>query len=92
MNNLKLKFVTQDGRCEEYPCDSIHLPMTDDKKGRGGGSMGIRKGFPDAVIALKEGTAEAFLEGSTVFFEKISGGFAIVKSGVVTLAADVTVS
>lgn len=89
MNNLSLKFLTQDGICEVYPCDSIHLPMADDKNGRGGGSMGIRKGFPDAVIALKEGRAEAFAEGSRVFLKEISGGFAIVKDGEVTLAAEI---
>lgn len=91
MNDLSLKFVTPDGRCEEYQCDSIHLPMADDKNGKGGGSMGIRKGFPDAVIALAAGKAEAFLEGSTVFSQRISGGFAVVKNGEVSLAAELDV-
>lgn len=88
MSPLSLRLVTRDGRCEDYPCDSIRLPMADDKKGRGGGSMGIRKGFPNAVIALQAGRAEALRNGSPVFAARITGGFALVEDGRVTLCPD----
>ena len=88
MNELTLKIVTPDKSAESVGCDSIQLTVSDNEKGRGGGSYGIKRGHVECLISLNEGTIRAFLKGKTVLWGKTEGGFATVKNNTVTAVVD----
>ncbi len=88
MSALTLKIVTPEGVDQTVSCDSISLWMASDKKGIGEGSIGIRKGHTDAVIALGNGNIEARLDGRTVFSAGTEGGFATVLDDIVTVVTN----
>lgn len=88
MSTFKFSIVTPDGVNGEYTCDSVNLMMPDDKHGKNGGNIGIRKGHADAVIALDKGDITAKLEGREVFRGRVSGGFAVVKGGNLSVIAE----
>ncbi len=85
MSALTLQIVTPEGVNRTIPCDSVSLWMAPDSKGRGEGSIGIRKGHVDAVIALGNGKIEALEDGKPVFTGQSEGGFATVRSNVVSV-------
>ena len=85
MSPLTLKIVTPEGVDRTVKCDSISLWMAPDRSGKGEGSIGIRKGHVDAVIALGSGPIEARNEGQSVFSARSEGGFATVLHDEVTI-------
>ena len=85
MNELTLKIVTPEGTDQTVDCESVILWMAGDHKGKGEGSIGIRKGHTHAVIALGNGPVQAFSNGKTVFAGQTLGGFATVSKDVVTV-------
>ena len=85
---LKIRVITPKGEAGSALCDSIRLLMSDDENGKNGGSIGIRHGHEDAVIALSSGPAVGLLNGETVFTADIEGGFATVKNDLVTIVTD----
>ena len=85
MSTLTLRIVTPEGVNRTIPCDSVSLWMAPDSKGRGEGSIGIRKGHADAVIALGNGKIEALEDGKPVFSALSEGGFATVRSDVISV-------
>ena len=87
MSALTLKIVTPDGIDRTYDCDSVSLWMAPDAKGKGEGSIGIRKDHVNAVIALGNGPVTANLQGKTVFSALSEGGFATVLNNVVTVVS-----
>ena len=87
MSELTLKIVTPEGINETVECDSVSLWMAPDSKGRGEGSIGIRKGHVDAVIALGNGKVEARQNGAAVFSAETEGGFATVLNDTVTVVS-----
>ena len=87
MNALTLKIVTPEGVDQTVGCDSVVLWMASDRKGRGEGSIGIRRDHTDAVIALGNGPLEAFSDGNKVFSARTESGFAAVLKNTVTVVA-----
>ena len=85
MSRLTLKIVTPEGVNESVECDSVSLWMAPDSRGRGEGSIGIRRGHVDAVIALGNGKIEGRQNGKTVFSAETEGGFATVREDTVTV-------
>ena len=85
MSNLTLRIISPKGLEKEIECDSVHLIMSDDSKGNGGGSIGIRAGFENAIIALGCGNIEAFDNSNRVFLKEADGGFATVKDNKITV-------
>ena len=85
MSALTLKIVSPQGVGLTVNCDSISLWMAPDRRGKGEGSIGIRKGHANAVIALGTGKAEAKLDGKTVYTAVTEGGFATVLDDTVTV-------
>ena len=85
MSPLTLKIVTPEGVDRTVNCESISLWMAPDTKGKGEGSIGIRQGHVDAVIALGNGPIEAREAGQTIFSARSEGGFASVLKDVVTI-------
>lgn len=87
MSALTLKVVTPEGTDRTLECDSVSLWMAPDAKGRGEGSIGIRKGHTGAVIALGTGPVRAALGEKTVFSAEADGGFATVLNDTVTIVS-----
>ncbi len=88
MAELVLNIVTPTGSCDPVTCDSIHLTVSDNAQGRGGGSYGIRAGHMEALLTLDEGTVKAFLSGKKILEGKSGCGFAIVAHNAVTVVAE----
>ena len=83
---LRFTLLTPGGELFSGPCDSVLLTAKDDAEGRGGGSLGIRRGHLPAVVALEEGGPVRVLrEGETVFTARLRGGFARVDREQVTV-------
>lgn len=87
MSPLTLKIVTPEGTDRTMECDSITLWMAADSQGKGEGSIGIRQGHIESVIALGNGPVKANLGDKTVFSSRTSGGFATVLHNVVTVVS-----
>ncbi len=87
MSPLTLKIVTPKGVDQTVPCDSVSLWMAPDGKGKGEGSIGIRKDHVNAVIALGNGPIEAHADGNTVFSARSEGGFATVLNNIITVVS-----
>ena len=85
---LVLKLLSPQGLLCEQPCESVKLCIADDKKGKGSGSYGIKKGHAKALICLSKGAVEAHGGGKLLFSKQIDGGFANVENNVVTVVAD----
>ena len=85
MSGLTLKIVTPEGTDKTVDCDSVILWLAADEKGRGEGSIGIRKGHTNTVIALGNGPISAGINGKAVFSGQTQGGFATVFENVVTV-------
>ena len=85
-SDMRFRLLTPSKEVVSCSCDSVNLFAKDDRQGKGGGSVGIRRGHLPAVIALEEGgPVRVTLEGKTVFSARISGGFARVDSASVTV-------
>ena len=85
MSALLLEIVTPEGEDRKFECDSISLWLAADTRERGEGSMGIRKGHIESVIALGNGPLTARQDGKTVFSAQTEGGFATVLHDRVTV-------
>lgn len=69
-------------------CDAVTFTVPDGAKGKNGGSVGIRPGHTNAMMALDEGKITARLEGQDVLSCTTSGGFAMVEGQRVTILSD----
>ena len=87
---LTLRIVTPTGLAAGDPCDSVHLTLADDEKGRGGGDIAILRGHASAVLALGSGPARALRGGRECFRTELAGGFANVKNNVITVVTEKT--
>ncbi len=85
---MLLKLILPDSEERDYHCDSVHLPVADDSKGRGGGQYGIRCGHAKAVIALGNGRLTALNKGESIFSVNVSGGFARVEDNIISLVTE----
>ena len=85
MSAMTLKIVTPEGIDQSVECDSVTLWMAPDRSGKGEGSIGIRHGHTDAMIALGNGRTEARLNGKPIFSAQTEGGFATVSNDTVTV-------
>ena len=88
MDGLRLQIVTPKGALLPVSCDSIRLTVCDGRKGKGGGSYGIRKGHTKALFSLDVGEIRAFLSGKAVFAGQNGRGFATVERDVVTAVVE----
>ena len=85
---LTLRIVSKEGVSSPVQCDSVHLTVTDDNNGCGGGSMGIRNGHIKSLISLDIGPVTAYLGGKEIFSSVADGGFATVEDDVVTVVTE----
>lgn len=87
-NKLKLLIVTPDEAPIHADCDSIRVTLSDDEKGRGGGSYGIRVGHTKTILSLSEGPVTAYQGGACILQRTCSAGFARVEDNVVTVVVE----
>ena len=86
--SLLLKVITPEKEYIYDNCDSVSFCVSDNQKGNGGGSYGIRKGHAKAVFSLDNGKLSAY-KNSQVTVEMItSSGFAKVEENTVTVIVD----
>lgn len=85
---MQLIIATPKGSLSPIECDSVHLNISDDAKGKSGGNYGIRKGHVKALFALEEGNVTALLNGETVFLAKTGKGFATVENDIITVVVE----
>ena len=88
MRELKLKIITPMRRYGPFECDSVHITVCDDLKGKGGGSYGLRCGGLDSVYALDEGKIEAYLSGEKILSGKSGSGFATDEENTITTVVE----
>lgn len=69
-------------------CDAVSFSVPDGANGKDGGSVGIRPGHTNAMMALASGKITARLEGQDVLSCTTSGGFAMVEGHRVTVLSD----
>lgn len=85
---MQLIIATPKGSILPIECDSVHLNICDDIKGKNGGNYGIRKGHAKALFSLEKGNVTALLNGKTVYFATTTKGFATVDNNVVTVVVE----
>lgn len=88
MTELTLNIVTPKCTYGPFQCDSVHLTVGDDTKGKGGGSCGIRKGHAKSLLSLEEGVIKAFHAGENILTGKSGCGFATVDKDIVTAVVE----
>lgn len=85
---MQLIIATPKGSLSPIECDSVHLNICDDTKGKNGGNYGIRKGHVKALFSLEKGTVTALLNNETVYSATTTKGFATVDNAVVTVVVE----
>lgn len=85
---MQLIIATPKGSILPIECDSVHLNICDDIKGKNGGNYGIRKGHAKALFSLEKGDVTALLNGKTVYSATTTKGFATVDNNVVTVVVE----
>lgn len=83
---LSIRVVTPKGVCFESDCDSVVLKCASSSDGVPNGSIGIRKGHADAVIAL--GAGEIVVSDDTkgvIGRLTVSGGIATVSKNLLSV-------
>ncbi len=85
---LSLKVITPEKQYIYENCDSVNFCVSDNCKGNGGGSYGIRKGHAKAIFSLDEGKLSALKNGTVIVQSNASSGFARVENNVVTVIVD----
>ena len=77
---ILLTVITPGGEPVRARCDSVRLNVPDSRDGKiKGGSVGIRRGHTDALMALAPGKVEGFSDGKRVLCCEIGGGLAVVS-------------
>ncbi len=85
---ILLLVLTPDGEVCRVECDSVRLPVPDPKdRDAPGGTVGIRRGHTDALMAVSPGKIEAFADGVSVLIYETDGGLAMVGGNRVTVLA-----
>ncbi len=85
---MQLIIATPKGSTTPIECDSIHINICDDTKGKNGGNYGIRKGHAKALFSLEKGNVTALLNGETVYSATTTKGFATVDKDKVTVVVE----
>ena len=85
---ILLRILTPEGMLSEIRCDAVNLTLSDDRTGRGGGSIGIHRDHAEAILALQKGPVFARTGNEEVFRTVLRGGFAAVRHNVVTVLTD----
>ena len=85
---LSLKVITPEKEYVYENCDSVSFTLSDNSKGNGGGSYGIRKGHAKAIFSLSDGKLSASKNGEVIVEGIAAPGFSSVENNIVTVIVD----
>lgn len=85
---LMLEIITPSGPVTQVNCDSVHLTLSDDQNGQGGGKYGVRKGHASSVLLLATGTTTAQKDGRVILSLQTGSGFATVSQNEVSIVVN----
>lgn len=85
---ISLKLTSPDGSAQTVPCDSIRFSVPDGENGKNSGSVGIRRGHADALMAVAPGKIRAFSDGREIFSKQIGPGIAVVTASEVSVLTE----
>lgn len=88
MNGIELIVATPCGEILHEFCESVRLCTIDDEHGRGGGSLGIRRGHAPAIAALAPGKVIGIRNDGSAVQTEVGGGIAAIGGNRVTILAD----
>lgn len=81
--------VTTPDETRTVRCDAVSFIVPDSPDcPNAGGSVGIRRGHTDALMAVAAGRIVARAAGNAVFEADIAPGFAVVRRDVITIITD----
>ena len=87
-NQLQLTIITPNDPPITIFCDSVHLPITDGKNGKGSGSYGIRHNHAKAIFSLDNGKIEVYQNGNLSESFICSQGFAKTENSILTVTTE----
>lgn len=85
---LTLRIFSRIGEVRSISCDSVTLFAKDNAKGQFGGSISIRRGHTDALIAIANSPVIAYSNGTVLAKIPVSNGFAAVSKNIVSVFSD----
>lgn len=86
---ILLTLIVPDGKKTCIRCDSVRFSVQDGVKNKNaGGSVGIRPGHTDALMAVDAGQVMAGSAGKTVLQCTVDAGLAMVDRETVTILTD----
>ena len=86
---ITLILTAPDSGETKVECDSVRFTVPDGETNRNaGGSVGIRPGHTDALMAVAAGTVSAFLNGRPVFSCAVGPGLAMVTPASVSILTE----
>ena len=81
--------ITTPDETRTVRCDAVSFTVPDSADHpNAGGSVGIRQGHTDALMAVAAGQIVARAAGDTVLTAVVSNGFAVVRRDAVTVITD----
>ena len=90
MEDLPLHLtVTTPDQTRSVRCDAVNFLVPDSPDNpNAGGSVGIRRGHADALMAIAPGRITARAGGHTVLSVDSSAGFAVIRRDEITIIVD----
>jgi len=83
---ITLILTAPDSGETKITCDSVRFTVPDGERNRNtGGSVGIRPGHTDALMAVAPCTVRAFLKGRPVFSCAVGPGLAMIAPDTVSI-------
>ncbi|MBQ3126698.1 MAG: hypothetical protein IJC15_06470 [Clostridia bacterium] len=81
--------ITTPDQTRSVRCDAVNFYVPDSPTNpNAGGSIGIRRGHVDALMAVAAGRVSARVGGKTVLAVDTAPGFAVVRRDAVTIITD----
>ena len=87
-DTLSVKIQSVDSHILPFECDSVLIPITDDRAGKFSGVYGVKKGHANALFSLKKGDVVVSKDGSIIFTAEISEGFAVIENNILSITVD----
>lgn len=81
--------ITTPEETRSVRCDAVSFKVPNGENSpNAGGSIGIRRGHTDALMAVDEGRIVARAADNTVLIAEITCGFAVIRQNTVTVITD----
>ena len=81
--------ITTPDQTRSMRCDAVNFLVPDSPDNPNtGGSIGIRRGHVDALMAIAPGRLTARAGGNTVLAVEVSAGFAVIRRDEITIIVD----